>query len=64
MLTNVIFINKGINSVLEQQAAELSLSDHKMTTLQENLDRLGPDLAVLCLTLFCMWLLKKKFFNY
>ena len=32
----------------------------KVTTLQDNLNSLIPGLAALCLTLFCMWLLKKK----
>jgi PTS system mannose-specific IID component len=50
----------GIKSALEQQSAGLSLSDHKVTTLQDNLDSLIPGLAALLLTLFCMWLLKKK----
>ncbi|EOH60677.1 PTS system mannose/fructose/sorbose family transporter subunit IID [Enterococcus mundtii] len=51
---------EGIKSALEQQAAGLSLSDYKVTTLQDNLDSLIPGLAALLLTLFCMWLLKKK----
>lgn len=50
----------GIKSALEQQGAGLSLGDHKVTTLQDNLDSLIPGLAALLLTLFCMWLLKKK----
>ncbi|EOH97970.1 PTS system mannose/fructose/sorbose family transporter subunit IID [Enterococcus pallens] len=50
----------GIKSALEQQAAGLSLSDVKVTTLQDNLDSLIPGLAGLGLTLLCMWLLKKK----
>ncbi|MEO1771322.1 MULTISPECIES: PTS system mannose/fructose/sorbose family transporter subunit IID [Enterococcus] len=51
---------EGIKSALEQQAAGLSLSDVKVTTLQDNLDSLIPGLAGLGLTLLCMWLLKKK----
>ncbi|MBO0483114.1 PTS system mannose/fructose/sorbose family transporter subunit IID [Candidatus Enterococcus courvalinii] len=51
---------EGIKSALEQQAAGLSLTSSKVTTLQDNLDSLIPGLAALCLTLFCMWLLKKK----
>jgi PTS system mannose-specific IID component len=51
---------KGIQSALEQQAAGLSLTDHKVTTLQNNLDQLIPGLAGLLVTLLCMWLLKKK----
>lgn len=51
---------QGIKTALEQQAAGLSLSDVKVTTLQNNLDSLIPGLAGLLLTLLCMWLLKKK----
>lgn len=50
----------GIKSALEQQSAGLSLSDTKVTTLQNNLDSLIPGLAALLITLACMWLLKKK----
>lgn len=51
---------EGIKSALEQQAAGLSLTSEKVTTLQDNLDSLIPGVAALLLTLFCMWLLKKK----
>ena len=51
---------EGIKTALEQQAAGLSLSDVKVTTLQDNLDSLIPGLAGLLLTLLCMWLLRKK----
>ena len=51
---------EGIKTALEQQAAGLSLSSEKVTTLQDNLNSLIPGLVALCLTLFCMWLLKKK----
>jgi PTS system mannose-specific IID component len=51
---------QGIKTALEQQAAGLSLEPVKVTTLQDNLDSLIPGLAPLLLTLFCMWLLKKK----
>ncbi|WP_225047952.1 PTS system mannose/fructose/sorbose family transporter subunit IID [Lacticaseibacillus kribbianus] len=51
---------KGIKAALEQQAGGLSLSDHKITTLQNNLDSLIPGLAAVLLTFLCMWLLKKK----
>lgn len=51
---------EGIKSALEQQASGLSLTAEKVTTLQNNLDSLIPGLAGLLLTLFCMWLLKKK----
>ncbi|WP_123055058.1 PTS system mannose/fructose/sorbose family transporter subunit IID [Clostridium sp. JN-1] len=51
---------EGIKQALMQQAAGLSLTDHKITTLQDNFDSLIPGLAGLALTFFCMWLLKKK----
>ncbi|MCU9613443.1 PTS system mannose/fructose/sorbose family transporter subunit IID [Caldibacillus lycopersici] len=51
---------EGIKSALEQQAGGLSLSNFKVTTLQDNLDSLIPGLAGLLLTILCMWLLKKK----
>ncbi|MEE1229377.1 MAG: PTS system mannose/fructose/sorbose family transporter subunit IID [Lachnospiraceae bacterium] len=51
---------KGIRAALEQQASGLSLSDTKVTTLQDNLDSLVPGLVPLLLTFLCMWLLKKK----
>ncbi|WP_125702366.1 PTS system mannose/fructose/sorbose family transporter subunit IID [Lacticaseibacillus daqingensis] len=51
---------KGIHEALTQQANGLSLENHKVTTLQANLDSLIPGLAALLLTLACMWLLKKK----
>ena len=50
----------GIQSALQQQAAGLSLTADKVTTLQDNLDSLIPGLAALLLTFLCMWLLKKK----
>ena len=50
----------GIREALTQQAAGLSLSKYKVTTLQNNLDSLIPGLAGLLLTFLCMWLLKKK----
>lgn len=51
---------EGVKEALELQASGLSLTDHKVTTLQDNFDSLIPGLAALLLTLFCMWLLKKK----
>ncbi|WP_164508612.1 PTS system mannose/fructose/sorbose family transporter subunit IID, partial [Lacticaseibacillus baoqingensis] len=51
---------KGIQKALQDQANGLSLTDHKVTTLQQNLDSLIPGLAGLLVTLLCMWLLKKK----
>ncbi|MEQ9810563.1 PTS system mannose/fructose/sorbose family transporter subunit IID [Streptococcus jiangjianxini] len=51
---------EGVKVALEQQAGGLSLSDHKVTTLQDNFNSLIPGLAALLLTLLCMWLLKKK----
>ena len=50
----------GIKEALLQQAAGLSLTPEKVTTLQNNLDSLIPGLAGLLLTFLCMWLLKKK----
>jgi PTS system mannose-specific IID component len=50
----------GIKEALLQQASGMSLTDHKVTTLQNNLDSLIPGLAGLLVTLICMWLLKKK----
>jgi len=50
----------GIKEALLQQTAGLSLTNVKVTTLQNNLDSLIPGLAGLALTLLCMWLLKKK----
>ncbi len=50
----------AIRSALEQFAAGLSLDPVAVTTLQANLDSLIPGLAGLCLTLLCMWLLKKN----
>ncbi|WP_234118320.1 PTS system mannose/fructose/sorbose family transporter subunit IID [Clostridium hydrogenum] len=50
----------GIKQALLQQAGGMSLTDHKVTTLQGNLDSLIPGLAGLVITFICMWLLKKK----
>ena len=50
----------GIKEALMQQAAGLSLTPDKVTTLQDNLNALIPGLAGLLITLLCMWLLKKK----
>ncbi|MEG0286119.1 MULTISPECIES: PTS system mannose/fructose/sorbose family transporter subunit IID [Vagococcus] len=51
---------EGVKQALLQQGQGLSLTDTKVTTLQDNLDSLIPGLAGLLLTFFCMWLLKKK----
>ncbi|GIN73790.1 PTS mannose transporter subunit IID [Bacillus sp. J14TS2] len=51
---------EGIKTALQQQAEGLSLTAHKITTLQDNLDSLIPGLAGLGLTLLSMWLLRKK----
>lgn len=51
---------EGLKQALIQQSQGLALSNIKVTTLQDNLDSLIPGLAGLLLTLFCMWLLKKK----
>ena len=50
----------GYKEAILQQASGLSLTDVKVTTLQNNLDSLIPGLAGLLVTLLCMWLLKKK----
>jgi PTS system mannose-specific IID component len=50
----------GIKEALLQQSAGLSLTNYKVTTLQNNLDSLIPGLAGLLVTFICMWLLKKK----
>lgn len=52
--------SKGIQKALELQSQGLSLTRNKVLTLQDNLDSLIPGLMGLLLTLFCMWLLKKK----
>ncbi|MDD6795063.1 MAG: PTS system mannose/fructose/sorbose family transporter subunit IID [Clostridiaceae bacterium] len=51
---------EGIKEALLQQASGLSLTDTKVTTLQNNLDSLIPGLAGLLITFVCMWLLKQK----
>ena len=53
---------KGIQEALMQwnMGNGKALTNTKVTTLQNNLDSLIPGLAGLLLTLFCMWLLKKK----
>lgn len=51
---------EGIKQALLDQAAGLSLTPEKVTTLQDNLNDLIPGLVPLLLTLFCCWLLKKK----
>jgi PTS system mannose-specific IID component len=51
---------EGVKQALLQQASGMSLTDTKVTTLQNNLDSLIPGLAGLLITLLCMWLLKKK----
>lgn len=53
----------GIKEALLQQASGLSLTDVKVTTLQNNLDSLIPGLAGLLVTLLCMWLLKESISN-
>ena len=50
----------GIKRALELQKNGVSLDKVQVTTLQQNLDLLIPGLMGLILTLFCMWLLKKK----
>ncbi|AUJ30691.1 MAG: PTS system mannose/fructose/sorbose family transporter subunit IID [Liquorilactobacillus hordei] len=50
----------GIKEALIQQTSGLSLTEYKVTTLQDNLNQLIPGLAALLLTFLCMWLLKKN----
>ena len=51
---------KGLKEAFTQYAAGRSLSETKVTTLQDNLDQLDPGLAALGLTFLCMYLLKHK----
>lgn len=51
---------KGLKEAFTQYAAGRSLSETKVTTLQDNLDQLVPGLAALGLTFLCMYLLKRK----
>ena len=51
---------EGIRQAFEYVGAGFSQSPYHVTTLQDNLDQLIPGLAPLLLTLFSMWLLKKK----
>ncbi len=51
---------EGIKQALLDQAAGMSLTPTKVTTLQDNLNSLIPGLVPLLLTLLCCWLLKKK----
>ncbi|EJE97912.1 PTS system mannose/fructose/sorbose family transporter subunit IID [Liquorilactobacillus mali] len=50
----------GIKEALVQQSSGLSLTEYKVTTLQDNLNQLIPGLAALLITFLCMWLLKKN----
>ncbi len=52
--------SEGIQQAMIQMKNGLSLTQDKVTTLQNNLDQLIPGLAPLLLTFFCMWLLRKK----
>ncbi|QIQ21152.1 PTS system mannose/fructose/sorbose family transporter subunit IID [Zophobihabitans entericus] len=51
---------EGIKSALIQMQSGLSLTQEKVTSLQNNLDQLIPGLTPLLLTFLCMWLLRKK----
>ncbi|WP_085248502.1 PTS system mannose/fructose/sorbose family transporter subunit IID [Gilliamella mensalis] len=51
---------EGIQKALIDMQSGLSLTQEKVTTLQNNLDQLIPGLIPLLLTFFCMWLLRKK----
>lgn len=50
----------GMKQAFQEVGSGKALDATKVTTLQNNLDQLIPGLAALLLTLFCMWLLKKK----
>jgi len=50
----------GIKDALIQAQNGLSLTQEKVTSLQNNLDQLIPGLVPLLLTFLCMWLLRKK----
>lgn len=52
--------NDAIQQALLQAQSGLSLTQEKVTTLQNNLDQLIPGLVPLLLTFFCMWLLRRK----
>jgi len=52
--------SEGIQQALIQVQNGLSLTQEKVTTLQNNLDQLIPGLVPLLLTFLCMWLLRKK----
>lgn len=54
------FSGEGIQQALIQVQSGLSLTQNKVTTLQNNLDQLIPGLIPLLLTFLCMWLLRKK----
>ncbi len=49
-----------LRGVVEEIQAGLSIQPVEVTTLQNTLDELIPGLAPLLLTLFCVWLLRKK----
>lgn len=52
--------SEGIQQALIQVQNGLSLTQEKVTSLQNNLDQLIPGLVPLLLTFLCMWLLRKK----
>lgn len=49
-----------LRGVVEEIQAGLSIQPVEVTTLQNTLDELIPGLAPLLLTIFCVWLLRKK----
>lgn len=51
--------SEGIKQALLQMQSGLSLTQEKVTSLQNNLDQLIPGLVPLLLTFFCMWLLRR-----
>ena len=58
---NFLLGAEGIKQALLQQAAGMSLTDVKVTTLQNNLDSLIPGLAGLLITLFVCGCLRRKY---
>lgn len=52
--------SEGVQQALIQVQNGLSLTQEKVTSLQNNLDQLIPGLVPLLLTFLCMWLLRKK----
>jgi len=50
----------GIQQAFQQFTSGMAIAPEQVTTLQDNLNTLLPDIAPLLLTFLCMWLLKKN----